>query len=123
MQAFDPAWKNADPVRKSTARRIDLPGPASHESQEVRDMRDALGAVAVAEPAIIVLRAEAGGEWHLRRVGQSEELRFPDRERALSAARLAVVRCTAYWLRVENDHGEVHDEFLNWPPIAMRSVG
>jgi len=123
MQAFDRSWKTADP----TGQPIDVPGagrPASHESQEVRDMRDALGAVAVDAPAIYVLRAEANGEWRLRRYGQSEELGFPDRESALSGARLAVVRCAAYWLRVEDASGEIHDEFLNWPPeSAERSVG
>lgn len=115
MQPSAPSWKSAQLDSDGVSGQLHQ---ASNESRAVRDMRDALGAVAVAEPAMVVLRAEADGQWHLRHRGQSEELRFPNRECALRAARLAVVRCTAYWLRVEDGDGEIHDEFLNWPPSA-----
>ncbi len=67
----------------------------NHEDPAVTAIREALGAVAVGEPATYWLYADAAGDWCVRREGSSEPQRFESREQALAFVRLAVARCAS----------------------------
>ena len=82
----------------------------------MRTIREALGAIAIGEPAAYRLTADARGEWHVRRDGDSDERRFATKEEALRFARLAVARCASYCLRIKHKDGGIVKEFFNWPP-------
>lgn len=71
------------------------------EDPEVTAIREALGAVAVAEPAAYSLHTDAQGNWCVRRDGDAEARRFASREEALVFVRLAVVRCASYRLSLQ----------------------
>ena len=68
------------------------------EDPAVATIREALGAIAVAQPAIYWLHADSTDDWWVRRAGDADGLRFASKERALAHVRLAVVRCASYRL-------------------------
>lgn len=70
------------------------------EDPAVATIREALGAIAVAPPAVYWLHADPKGDWWVRRDGDADGLRFASRERALAFVRLAVVRCASYRLHL-----------------------
>lgn len=88
----------------------------SHESPEMQAIREALGAIAMAEPAVYWLYSSDEGHWHLRREGASGEHCFPSRELALASIQLAVVRCASYTLFLQRSDGRIVREFFNWQP-------
>ena len=88
----------------------------NRKAPEVAAIRDALGAIAVSEPAVYQLYADAQGAWCVRREGETETRRFAGREEALAFARLAVVRCASYCLHLEGSDGRITREFFNWSP-------
>jgi hypothetical protein len=84
------------------------------EDPAVTAIREALGAVAVGEPATYWLYADAAGDWCVRREGSSQPQRFETREQALAFARLAVVRCASYCLHLQGTDG---------PEVLARKFG
>jgi len=84
----------------------------NHEDPAVTAIREALGAVAVGEPAAYRLYADAAGDWCVRREGSSEPQRFETREQALAFARLAVVRCASYCLHLQGADGRIAQRFF-----------
>jgi len=64
-------------------------------------MRDALGAIAVEAPAAYRLRQRGPGNWVVQREGEAVETHYPSRVAAMRAIHLAVVRCTAYRVRIK----------------------
>jgi hypothetical protein len=89
------------------------------ESPETKAIRAALGAITMGEPAIYHLHADARGHWHVHRDGQLSRLSFPSRDLALAAARLAVVRCQAYCLLLQDADGCMGTESFNWLQSAL----
>jgi len=79
----------------------------NHEDPVVTAIREALGAVAVGEPATYWLYAEGAGEWCVRREGSSDPERFANRDEALAFARLAVARCSSYSLYIQGTDGRL----------------
>ena len=91
-------------------------GAGLRESAAISELREALGAVAVGTPALVRLLCDrAGGCWRMTRDGEPGEQQFPDLDRALSAAHLAVVRCSRYCVVVRNHIGTTMTESLDWP--------
>jgi Uncharacterized protein conserved in bacteria (DUF2188) len=82
------------------------------EDPAVTAIREALGAVAVGEPATYWLYADAAGDWCVRREGSSQPQRFETREQALAFARLAVVRCASYCLHLQGTDGRIARRFF-----------
>lgn len=80
---------------------------AERDDPVVAAMREALGAVAVAEPATYWLLSDAQGVWSVRQEGHGETRRFAHRERALAFIRLAVVRCSSYCLCLQGIDGRI----------------
>jgi len=73
----------------------------------VAAIREALGAVAVGEPAAYWLYADGAGEWCVHREGGSDPQRFANRDEALAFARLAVARCSSYRLYLQETDGRL----------------
>lgn len=88
----------------------------NRERAEMQIIRDALGAIAVGEPAIYWLYRGEDDNWHVHREGEREGACYPDRAEALQALRLAVIRCAGYSLFLQDEDGRFVREFFNWLP-------
>jgi hypothetical protein len=88
----------------------------NQEAPEVAAIRDALGAIAIGEPAVYRLYTGPQGDWCVRREGDVEERHLASREEALAFARLAVVRCASYCLYLQGSDRRITREFFNWSP-------
>jgi hypothetical protein len=93
----------------------------NQEAPEVAAIRDALGAIAIGEPAAYRLYTDPQGGWCVRQEGGTETHRFTGREEALAFARLAVVRCASYCLHLQGSDGRITREFFNWSPHRLPS--
>lgn len=91
-------------------------GLASRENPETQEMRTALGAVAIAAPAVYWLYLGEDARWRIHREGDPDARCYPDRDQALHALRLAVIRCASYCLFLQEADGRFVREFLNWLP-------
>jgi hypothetical protein len=90
----------------------------SHEHPDTREIREALGAVAIGQAGVYWLYRGEDTNWRVHHEGDSAEKTYADREEALRALRLAVSRCSAYCLFVEGDDGRFTKEYFNWPREA-----
>jgi len=101
----------------------DLAAKRSDEHAVMEDLRAALGVVPVAPPATYRVYMDDGGGWYIQRQGDEAACRYADRDTALMAARLAVIRCTAYRLFRQDTTGRVVCESHNWPsnPLPSRA--
>jgi hypothetical protein len=88
-----------------------------HNSQ-VQRIREALGAVAVREPAVFWLYADRDGAWCVRREGADGEKRFGDSEKAREFLGLEASRCASYRLFAADENGRFAVESFNWPATA-----
>ena len=91
-------------------------GLQSCEHPETRDMRAALGAIAIGSPAVYWLFLGEDANWRVRREGDLDAHCYPDRDQALQAIRLAVIRCASYCLFLQDEDGRFVREFFNWLP-------
>jgi hypothetical protein len=91
----------------------------NQKAPEVAAIRDALGAIAIGEPAAYRLYTDPQGEWCVRREGGPQGDRFASREEALAFARLAVARCASYCLHLQGSDGRITREFFNWFPHRL----
>lgn len=91
----------------------------NQKAPEVAAIRDALGAIAVGEPAAYRLYTDPQGAWCVRQEGGTEMHRFAGREEALAFARLAVVRCASYCLHLQGSDGRITREFFKWSPHRL----
>ncbi|HWT99346.1 MAG TPA: hypothetical protein VN229_17080 [Terriglobales bacterium] len=117
--AFDTAGAatanaNDDPADDSVGKQSD-----AHAVME--DLRAALGVVPVAPPATYRIYMDDTGGWQSQREGDATACSHADRDAALMAARLAVIRCTAYRLFLQDMMGRVVCESYNWPSTASPS--
>jgi hypothetical protein len=88
----------------------------------MQKIRDALGVIAVAAPARYRLCRATNDTWCVRRAGSRNGTSFASREEALQWIRLAVIRCKAYSLLLEVEHGGWHRETYNWPPSCAKDL-
>lgn len=100
------------------------PGPLPEEAagapetarQQVERIRDALGAVAAADPAVFWLYQDFRGRWCVRREGAAADTEFLTREAARSHIMVEVARCRSYRLFMARRDGRFIVELFNWPP-------
>ena len=76
-------------------------------TNDIRAIREALGAISAAEPMVCWVHPGEDGEWLVRHEGDPDERTFPSRERALAAAQFSVVRSASYCLYVQDEDGRV----------------
>ena len=88
------------------------------EHPEMEQLRVALGAVPVAPPASYRVSTTDGEVWQVRQDGEKAVNHYLSRQEALRAARLAVVRCAAYRLFLQDEAGRTICESYNWPASA-----
>jgi hypothetical protein len=93
-----------------------LDSNGDRENRRTQEIRDALGAVAAAAPAVFWLYQREGGQWHVRREGDTEDCSFPDRESALKAIQIAAVRCTSYCMFLQDITGQFDRKCFSWFP-------
>jgi hypothetical protein len=86
----------------------------SGERQQVAEIREALGAVAAAEPAVFWVYCDPSGSWCTRREGDLEEDQFTNRADACDHVRMAAARCRAYRLFIARPDGRFAEESFNW---------
>ena len=95
-------------------------GTGSCESARIQRLRQALGALPVAEPAVYWLYANPDGTWCVRHEGDVAERCFAKLELARAFIEMAVVRCSAYLLLLPRSDGSMVRQYFNWPPRAAR---
>jgi hypothetical protein len=88
---------------------------------EIAHIREALGAVAVAEPAVFWVYRRRDGQWATRREGALSEKIFDSREAAEADVEGLVARCRSYRLFIEEQDGGFTEENAGWP-AAMRQL-
>jgi hypothetical protein len=85
------------------------------QDPQVGRVRDALGAIAAANPAVFWLYMDGDGRWCVRREGAAEEVQFADRDAATDFAQIEAARCSSYRLFVLGDDGRIREDRFNWP--------
>ena len=85
------------------------------ETSTIEEIREALGAVAAAEPAVFWLYSGSDGRWCVRREGAEGEIEFSTRDQALEHLRKEAMRCSSFRLMLEGTDGHVTREYFNWP--------
>jgi hypothetical protein len=88
-----------------------------HQHPQVARVRDALGAIAAADPAVLWLYMDGKGCWCVRREGAAEEQRFSDRDEAADFAQIEAARCSSYRLFVAGGDGRIREDRFNWPNL------
>lgn len=84
-------------------------------TDEVVEMRDALGAVAAAEPAVFWIFQKDDGRWYVRLEGEPGEHGFADRQSAQDLAKIAAARCRSYRIFSQQDDGSFAELQARWP--------
>ena len=85
------------------------------ENSEIEALRDALGAVSAASPAVFWLFADYLGRWCVRREGDLDDHQFSTRSEARLYMQVEAARCQSYRLFVARSDGRFIEEFFNWP--------
>ena len=85
------------------------------ENDEVSEIREALGAIAVGKPAVYWLFVAEDGAWLIRREGDLDDQVFETRDQALAAIQLVVARCSSYRLYLQGADGRIARSSHNWP--------
>jgi hypothetical protein len=89
---------------------------------DVEQIREALGAVAAAEPAVFWIYMDRQRRWHVRQEGAAETRRFAGLEAARSYVEVAAARCQSFRLFQENEAGGFTEESFGWPPGLRRVI-
>ena len=95
-------------------------GTDSCETVRIQPLRQALGALPMAEPAVYWLYANPDGTWCVRHEGDVAERCFAKLELAKEFIEMAVVRCSAYPLFLPRSDGSMVRQYFNWPSRAAR---
>ena len=96
--------------------RDESPGEAA---DEVIEMRDALGAVPLAEPAVFWIFQKDDGRWYVRLEGAPGEHGFADRQSAQDLAKVAAARCRSYRILSQQDDGSFAELQDHWPEVSQ----
>jgi hypothetical protein len=91
-------------------------------AMEIAQIREALGAVAAAAPAVFWIYRRQDGKWAARREGAVSERVFDSREAAESDVALLATRCRSYRLFVEQESGKFAEENAGWPAAVRRLI-
>ena len=90
-----------------------------NQHAEIDRVREALGAIAAAEPAVFWLYRDGADHWSVRREGSLQEDHFDSREAAIGFMRVEAARCSSCRLFILGLDGRVHEEALNWPAALL----
>jgi hypothetical protein len=104
---------------------VKMSGSQRSEGQaaiEIAQIREALGAVATAEPAVFWIYRRQDGQWAARREGAPSEKVFGSREAAESDVELVAARCRSYRLFIEEENGKFSEENAGWPAALRRLI-
>jgi hypothetical protein len=82
---------------------------------EIEQIREALGAVAMAEPAVFWIYFGRDRLWRVRREGDTLENSLPSRQAARAFVQVLAARCRSYRLFVEDEDGGFVEESASWP--------
>ena len=93
-----------------------------HAAVEIVHIREALGAVAAAEPAVLWVYRRRDGQWAARREGALSEKVFDSREAAEADVELLAARCRSYRLFIEEENGSFTEESAGWPAAMRRLI-
>jgi len=91
-------------------------------AMEIAQIREALGAVAAAAPAVFWIYRRRDGKWAARREGAVSERVFDSRQAAESDVELLAARCRSYRLFVEEENGKFTEENAGWPAAVRRLI-
>ena len=90
---------------------------------EIEEIRRALGAVALAAPAVFWVYRRHDGAWWARREGDELERRFETRGDARAHVELLAARCRSWRLFIEDENGGFAEEHAGWPAAMRRVIG
>jgi hypothetical protein len=93
-----------------------------HTAIEIAQIREALGAVAAAEPAVFWIYRRRDGQWAARREGALSEKVFDSREAAEADVEVLAARCRSYRLFIEEQDGAFTEENAGWPAAMRRLI-
>jgi hypothetical protein len=83
---------------------------------QVAQLRAALGAIAVSEPAVFWVYVDDADRWCVRREGTPGERKFDSRKMCFDRLTVDIVRCSSYRLFLQGRDGRIHEEFYDWSP-------
>ena len=89
---------------------------------EIAQIREALGAIAAAEPAVLWVYRRGDGQWATRREGAVSEKIFDSRDAAEADVELLAARCRSYRLFIEEEGGRFAEESAGWPADMRRLI-
>ena len=92
-------------------------------AREIEQIRHALGAVALAMPAVFWVYRRQDGHWWARREGDELERRFETRGDARAHVELLAARCRSWRLFIEDENGGFAAEHAGWPAAMRRMIG
>ena len=92
-------------------------------ASEIEQIRQALGAVALALPAVFWVSRCQDGRWWARREGDDRERRFESKADACAHVELLAARCRSWRLFIEDENGGFAEEHARWPAAMRRVIG
>jgi hypothetical protein len=92
-------------------------------AREIEQIRQALGAVALAVPAVFWVYRRQDGRWWARREGDDRERCFESKADACAHVELLAARCRSWRLFVEDENGGFAAEHAGWPAAMRRLIG
>jgi hypothetical protein len=93
-----------------------------HAAIEIAQIREALGAIAAAEPAVLWVYRRGDGQWATRREGAVSEQVFDSRDAAEADVELLAARCRSYRLFIQEADGTFTEEHAGWPASMRRLI-
>jgi hypothetical protein len=93
-----------------------------HAAVEIAQIREALGAIAAAEPAVLWVYRRGDGQWATRREGAVSENVYDSRDAAEADVELLAARCRSYRLFIEEEGGGFTEESAGWPADMRRLI-
>jgi hypothetical protein len=93
-----------------------------HAAIEIAQIREALGAIAAAEPAVLWVYRRGDGKWATRREGAVSEKVFDSRDAAEADVELLAARCRSYRLFIQEEDGTFTEEHAGWPASMRRLI-
>jgi len=86
--------------------------------EDVRDLRvdqvrAALGAIAVSQPAVFWVYVDDADRWCIRREGTRGEQKYDSRRMCFDRLAVDIVRCSSCRLFLQDRDGRIHEEHFN----------
>jgi hypothetical protein len=80
----------------------------------VDQVRAALGAIAVSEPAVFWVYVDDADRWCIRREGTPGEQKFDSQRMCFDSLAVDIVRCSSYRLFLQGRDERIHEESCDW---------